>query len=72
MFLRIRDLDTSPAGNYIFKVKNRNTRKKCEIFSLSHTSLWYLKIFYEGRFAKVLKAFIKPFEAPQRNVKINI
>ena len=32
-----------------------------------HTSLWCLKRFYEG-----FKAFIKPFEAPQRSVKIKI
>ena len=30
-----------------------------------HTSLWCLKRFYEG----LLKALIKPFEAPQRSVK---
>ena len=32
-----------------------------------HTSFWCLKRFYEG-----LKTFIKPFEAPQRSVKIKI
>ena len=32
-----------------------------------HTFLWCLKRFYEG-----LKAFIKPFDAPQRSVKIKI
>ena len=32
-----------------------------------HASLWCPKRFYEG-----LKAFIKPFEAPQRCVKIKI
>ena len=32
-----------------------------------HTSLWCLKRFYEG-----LEALIKPFEVPQRSVKIKI
>ena len=32
-----------------------------------HTSLWFLKRFYEG-----FKAFIKPFEALQRSAKITI
>ena len=32
-----------------------------------HTSTWCLKRFYE-----VFKTFIKPFETPQRNVKIKI
>ena len=32
-----------------------------------HTSLWCLK-----GFMKALKAFIKPFEAPQRSMKIKI
>ena len=40
---------------------------KIELKFYFHTSLWCLKRFYEG-----LKAFIKPFEAPQRSVKIKI
>ena len=26
-------MDTNPAGNYMFKVNNRNTRTRCEICS---------------------------------------
>ena len=37
---------------------------KIELNFYFHTSLWCLKRFYEG-----LKAFIKPFEAPQRSMK---
>ena len=40
---------------------------KIELNFYFHTSLWCLKRFYEG-----LKAFIKPFEVPQRSVKIKI
>ena len=42
---------------------------KSELNFYFHTSLWCLKQFYEGM---ALKAFIKPFEAPQRSVKIKI
>ena len=34
--------------------------------------MWYLKRFYEGTSKSFMKAFIKPFEAPQRRVKIKI
>ena len=37
---------------------------KIELSFYFDTSLWCLKRFYEG-----IKAFIKPFEAPQRSVK---
>ena len=40
---------------------------KIELNFYFHTSLWCLK-----RFTKALKAFIKPFEIPQRSVKIKI
>ena len=43
-------------------------REKINLNFYFHTSLWCLKRFYEG----LLKAFIKPFEAPQRSVKIKI
>ena len=35
---------TYPAGNYIFKVNNRNTRARCEICSklMIKTPFWYL------------------------------
>ena len=42
-------------------------REKINITFYFHTSLRCLK-----RFNKALKAFIKPFEAPQRSVKIKI
>ena len=32
----------SPAGNYMFKVKNRNTRRRCEICSKILASFWCL------------------------------
>ena len=42
-------------------------REKINLNFYFHTSLLCLKRFYEG-----LKAFIKPFEAPQKCVKIKI
>ena len=42
-------------------------REKTNLSFYFHTSLRCLKRFYEA-----LKAFIKPSEAPQRSVKINI
>ena len=59
---------------------------KIELNFCFHTALWCLKRFYEGLsgpyylslfdvefpFMKAFKAFIKPFEAPQRTVKIKI
>ena len=45
---------------------NPRQRKKVKLNFYFHTSLWYLKRFYEG------KAFIKPFEAPQRSAEIKI
>ena len=47
------------------KRKSRTKRKKIKLNFYFHTSLWSLKRFYEG-----LKTFIKPFEAPQRSMKI--
>ena len=44
---------------------NPGRRKKIKLNFYFHFSLWCLKKFYEG-----LKAFLKPFEAPQRSVKI--
>ena len=35
IFETSRELSVYPAGNYIFKVKNRNTKTKCEICSES-------------------------------------
>ena len=32
-----------------------------------HTSMWWLKRFYEG-----LEGLVKPFEAPQKRVKVKI
>ena len=43
----------------------RSNGTKIHLDAVLHTSLWCLRRFYEG-----LKAFIKPFEAPQRIVKI--
>ena len=40
---------------------------KINLNSYFHTSLCYLK-----RFMKAFKAFLKPFEEPQRSVKIKI
>ena len=43
-------------------------REKINLNFYFHTSLWYLKRFYEG-----LKGLHKkPFEAPQKSVKIKI
>ena len=42
-------------------------REKNNLNFYFHSFLWCLK-----RFLKVFKAFIKPFEAPQISVKINI
>ena len=42
-------------------------RGKINLNSYFHTYLWCLK-----GFMKAFKAFIKPFEAPQRNVKIKV
>ena len=45
--------------------------KKIKLNIYFYTSLWCLKRFYEGLASKgFIKAFIKPFEAPQRSVKI--
>ena len=41
--------------------------KKIKLNFYFHNSLWCLKRFYQG-----LKVFIKPFEGPQRSVKIKI
>ena len=46
---------------------NSGQREKIKLNFYFHTSLWYFKRFYEP-----FKAFIKPFEAPQRSVKIKI
>ena len=45
---------------------NPGRREKINLNFYFHTSLWCLKMFYESL------AFIKPFEAPQRSVKIKI
>ena len=50
---------------FILKLYARININIFNIFNLNfyfHTSLWYLKRFYE--------AFIKPFEVPQRSMKI--
>ena len=48
-----------------------NGNFECIVFSFNNfyfrTSFWYLK-----RVMKAFKAFIKPFEAPQKSVKIKI
>ena len=44
---------------------NLGRREKITLNFYFHTSLWCLKRFY-------LTTFIKPFEAPQRNVKIKM
>ena len=44
---------------------NPGRREKINLNFYFHTSLWCLKSFYEG-------LIIKPFEAAQRSVKINI
>ena len=56
----------SPWRNYMIPSRpNPGRREKINLNFYFHTSLWCLKRFYED-----LKAFIKPFEAPQRSVKI--
>ena len=47
--------------------KKKRRREKNELNFYFYTSLCCLK-----GFMKALKAFIKPFEAPQRSVKIKI
>ena len=42
-------------------------KRKINVNFCFHTSLWFIKRIYEG-----LKAFIKPFEAPQRSAKVKI
>ena len=44
---------------------------KIELNFYFHTSLWCLKGFYGG-LMEAFKAFIKPFEASQRSMKIKI
>ena len=46
--------------------------KKIELNFYFYTVLWCLKRFYENRLPKTLEVFIKPFEAPQRSLKIKI
>ena len=46
---------------------NPGQSEKIKLIFYFHTSLWCLK-----GFMKAFKAFIKPFEAPQRSVKIKI
>ena len=54
-------------------------REKINLNFYFHTSLWCLRKFYKGplyplkapeNFSGGIKAFIKPFESPQRSVKI--
>ena len=46
---------------------NPGRREKSKLNFYFHTSLWCLKRFYEG-----LKGLHKPFEAPQRIVRVKI
>ena len=61
--------------SWIFKLNifrpNAGRREKIDLnfyfHFYFHTSLWYLERFYEGlKGLKRPKAFIKPFEAPQK------
>ena len=36
------DLEIIPAGNYMFKVNNRNTRARCEVCSKLTIKIWCL------------------------------
>ena len=46
------------------------TEIKIKLNFYFHTSLWCWKCFIKAFFIKVFKALLKPFEAPQRSVKI--